>query len=311
MSRGIDICHSDNVGLLSPYRTLVIGGTGLIGAALVKQLALSGQLVVATSRRAQASTLFLAFDLVSCPLEAMSRVDADVVFICAGITAMRACEADPFCTAWVNVEQSTRLARYWIERGAFVIFLSSNTVFSCREQRSDETSPLAPVTQYGAQKAQAELAMQAIEGASTRLAIARLSKVVSRQQGMAAEFIEALRTSSTCRAFSDLNMSPTSIDYVVSGLLHIAGSRTPGVFHLSGSAELSYADFAAALAVRLGVEPAKVEAISSSDAGVKILFRPRFPALGMSRTTRVLNLLPEPIEQVLDRLLDDKAPSTR
>jgi dTDP-4-dehydrorhamnose reductase len=309
MSGGIAITHVDEGAPGRADQTLVVGGTGLIGAALAKHLALSGEHVIATSRRAQPGPPFVAFDLAPCSLDVMSRIDADVVFICAGITAMRACEEDPSGTAWVNVEQSTRLARYWIDRGAFVIFLSSNTVFRCDEQRPDEISPLAPVTQYGMQKAQAERAMLALEGASDRLAIVRLSKVVSRQQGMAAEFIEALRTSSTCRAFSDLNMSPTSIDYVVSGLLHIARNRTPGVFHLSGSAELSYADFAAALAVRLGVETANVEAISSSDAGIKILFRPRFPALGMSRTTGVLNLLPEPIEQVLDRLLDDRASS--
>ena len=54
-------------------------------------------------------------------------------------------------------------------------------------------------------------------------------------------------------AFLDSYLSPVSLNYVVNSLRAIESSRIGGIFHLSGSAELSYAEFARRLAEKLGV----------------------------------------------------------
>ena len=83
----------------------------------------------------------------------------------------------------------------------------------------------------------------------------------------------------------------------------IACARLPGVYHLSGELELSYAQFAQLLADRVGVARNRVRPVeSASRTDVSVLYRPRHPALRMTRTTQLLGLQPEPIEFTLNEL---------
>src|SRR5690606_26325829 len=100
--------------------------------------------------------------------------DVAVAFLCAAVTALRSCEADPAGTARANVEHTARLASMLVGRGAFVVFLSSNLVFDGSEPRRRADAPTCPATEYGRQKAAAEGALLAMGGVS----IVRLTKVV-------------------------------------------------------------------------------------------------------------------------------------
>jgi dTDP-4-dehydrorhamnose reductase len=92
---------------------------------------------------------------------------------------------------------------------------------------------------------------------------------------------------------------------VINSLLVIESSRTGGIFHLSGSAELSHAEFARRLAKKLGVSEDLVRETILEESRCPVLYRPRHPALGMSLTTKTLGLNPEPIDAMLDNLLAD------
>lgn len=258
--------------------------------------------VILTTRRKDAGGSRLFADLDSGHFADVIAANADVVFLCAAMTSMQACRENPELSYRINVTGTVNLASQLVKQGAFVVFLSSNTVFNGLADRPDEHASYAPVTEYGQQKAHAEQQLLAIPGADEHIAIVRLSKVISSRAGMAAEFLRRFRAGESCRAFEDLKMSPISLNYIMNALLAIASHKLPGILHLSGEGELSYSEFARRLAAHVGANPELVEAVSSQSAGVNVLFNPKFPSLGMKRTSALLGILPEPIEQLLKEL---------
>jgi len=281
-------------------RYLIVGGDGLIGAQLEQVLARQGS-VVATTRRAVGPGR-IVLDLSSGQADAAYAVKADVAFICAAMTSMLGCETNPLGSHRVNVTETIRLIAQLASNGCFVVFLSSNTVFDGETPFADEDTPYSPTTEYGRQKAVAEQGIRNLPS-TENCAIVRLSKVVTAKTGVAANFIQRLRTGEPCPAFADLLLCPVSLTAVCAGLSAIAAARKPGVFHLSGAEEMSYAELAGFLARRLGAAPGLVLPSQSSDAKVNVLYRPRHPALGMARTRALLGLVPEPTENMLNELL--------
>lgn len=282
-------------------RALVIGGSGLIGMALTSALLQHGPVLSTSRNRGEEDRVLV--DLTSGEFRDAFRAGATEVYFCAAMTNIQSCENNPVEAHRVNVAYTLALITGLVERGAFVVWLSSNTVFDGQLAGMDEASAYSPTTCYGRQKMETEQAILGSARLAAQVAIVRLSKVLSPTQGIAADFMQRLQAGESIDAFSDLYLSPASLAYVCTGLQQIARARLPGVFHLSGEAELSYAQFAQLLAARAGVARNRVRPVeSASRTDVAVLYRPLHPALRMTRTTQLLGLQPESIESTLNGL---------
>ena len=284
---------------------LVVGGDGLIGSKLVERLRAIGASVVATTRR----TLSDNKRSVKVDLSSNSDISSwtypnggGLVFVCAGITSIAACDAEPQASRQVNVTNTLVLARKLYTSGARIVFLSSNAVFNGTVIRPEEDGAYCPSTEYGRQKVAVEQGLIALSGGASSVAIVRLSKVLTSTSGMTKDFIKRFTSHELCPAFDDLRISPVSLSYVLDGILAIAMSKHDGVFNLSGADEMTYADFARRLATHMGASQDLVRPFSSTDSGVKVLFRPEHPALGMKRTNGLLGITSEPTAHLLKQL---------
>lgn len=280
---------------------LVVGADGLVGAGLVALMSKVGADVTATTRRPEGAggTNRVFFDLADVDTNALPSSEYSVAFLCAAITGIAACEDDPARTQRVNVLNTVALAKRLLAAGSRIVFLSSNTVFDGAAAWPDEDAPYSPACEYGRQKVSVERQLLSLSTPAVPVAIVRLSKVLTPEGGMVAEFLRHLVGGEPCPAFSDLHMCPVSLDYTTSSLLAVARAGMPGIFHLSGEAEMSYADFASHLATRLAADPSLVRPSSSAASSARVVFRPAHPGLGMQRTREQLNISPEPLNDLL------------
>jgi len=283
---------------------LVVGGNGLVGGGLVRRLEEEGVKVISTSRTNMPNCERIYLDILGNDFDSLIELNPSTVIVCAAMTNMLACEREPETSRRINVVSTVELVREMLSCGAFVVFLSSNTVFDGNTLNVAEDHPYCPTTEYGHQKAAAEQQLLKLPSADCRLAIVRLSKVVSPDSGIAADFLHRLQEGQSCEAFEDLLLCPASINYIIDGLIRIAMARIPGVFHLSGEEEMSYAQFARSLASAIGADGALVRATTSEAKGIEVLFRPRHPALGMVKTGTALGLLPEPRSHLINELVN-------
>lgn len=288
--------------MASQFNILIIGGEGIIGSYLSRRLREIGQNVTSTTHKKN-NNGNLHFDLLDKSYSTLLSCKPDIVIVCAAKSNIMVCETNPVLSKRINVYGTVNLIKIMLSLGVYVIFLSSNAVFDGNTPYVNEDHLCNPTTEYGRQKALAEKLLLGLPCANTNLAIVRLTKVLYPNGGIANYFLTRLKVGHYCEAFSDLQLCPVSIEYVINGLVQITMARNPGIFHMTGAKELSYMQLASLFASNLKVKKSLVVPIMSNERDVDILFRPKHPSLGMIRTERVLGLHPETISQMIKRLM--------
>lgn len=243
---------------------LIVGGDSLIGGALKRPCSHRGIPFLATSRRPGGADIFL--DLASAPETWSLPKNIDAAILCAAITSVGRCEEKPAATRFINVQQSIALAHRLREQGTFLVFPSSNLVFSTGNSPASENDVPDPVTQYGRQKVEVETFLRSLGSGA---AIVRLTKVVSPELPLFREWVRALSSNQAIHPYSDLVMQPIPVDFVAGEILHIAMNRQPGIHHIPGGGEMTYAEAAGLICREIGGDPKLCAPVPSPTSIVK------------------------------------------
>lgn len=293
---------------------LIIGGDGLIGVSLYRALRSSGADVYRTSKQPDANSKSFFFDLRYPSLGASShsvlqsfiRKTAPTVYITAGVTGLKECEAARELTWTVNVENTFAIANELVCAGCFVVFLSSNAVFSGKRQFPNEYEKPCPITEYGRQKAEVEDRLQRLAGGSLEdsdVAIVRLTKVLPDTRGLVQNWVALLRSNACVQAMDDYIFSPISLRFVTESLIKLASRQVGGIYHLSGSQDLSYYAFAQMLARASGAGLDLVESVKrSADSTRESMEGSLYSALGMKQTLQKTGISPQSPEAVVNEM---------
>lgn len=281
---------------------LVIGADSFLGARLISQLESQGHLVTGTSRRPDTIAPGRVFLDIKDSDNFQIPDNIECVFIVAGVTNYGLCETDP--EAWnVNVEAIPQLASRFLKAGAFVYFVSTNSVFGGDYPWPGEDDPHYPTIAYSRQKSASEIAIrdQAEKlGYLDQLGIVRLTKIVASSTLPFPHWFSEWKNGKMIKPFTDLIFAPISLGYAAKGLGIMGENPLSGNFHLSGSENISYFDFAKALADRIGVPASLIEPTTSLDMGVKVLYLPRYSGIGMGKTSQLTGVFPESLDSVVD-----------
>lgn len=240
---------------------LATGAEGHIARGLLGALAGHGNTVWSTTRRDEnVGPRCLHLDL-SHDSDAWSLPPApiDVAFLCAAIGSQERCGMEPELTYRVNVAHTVELAERLIERGSFVVFISTNLVFDGNTPFAKIDHPCNPSSAYGMQKAEAERRLLALGG---RVAIVRLGKVIVPGMPLITGWIETLRAHGTIHPFDNLVMAPISLDFAVDVLCHVAAARHDGIIHATAAYDITYAHAAEIIAKLVGIREPSIAPIS-------------------------------------------------
>ncbi len=266
-------------------RALIIGGDGMLGAALRDRAMSRGLAVTATTRRASSSEPMAMFlDLAD--TEAVEGLVIPPppcrVVLLAAVTSLRVCREQPEVSGAINVEAVGRLAERAAAHGATPVLVSTNLVFDGSTPRTAIEAPRLPRTAYGRQKAQAERRVLAAGGV-----VVRPTKVLGPEPAMLAGWRDALRAGHRVEAFGDLWFSPVPMSAVLDALL----DAPPGVHHVSGAEDISYHEAALHLASRVGVAATRVVPTKAEYAGIPAEERPRHTTLACDAPHDVWDVL--------------------
>jgi len=201
----------------------------------------------------------------------VTAVKPDLVISAAAYTAVDKAEDEPELAMAVNGEGPGVLARAAAKIGAPVIHLSTDYVFDGSLDRPwREDDPVAPLGVYGATKLAGEQAV-AVSGAT--YAILRTAWVYSP---FGANFVKTMlrlaETRDTLTVVEDQFGCPTSALDIADGIMAVIAGLRGGrggnaVYHLAGTGETHWADFARAIfaeSAKRGGPSAEVTGIPSS-----------------------------------------------
>lgn len=255
-------------------RTLVFGGTGIVGRALVREGRSRGWPVLGLSHgqgdvtdRARIDEICTAFRPV-------------LIVNCAAFTQVDLCEAEPERALAVNGTAVGNLVRAADVCGARLVHLSTDYVFDGRATAPyGEDHPTAPRSSYGRSKLEGE--RQAL--ASSRSLVIRTSWIFGPG---GANFVDTIagRIRSGQKSFrvvDDQLGAPTWAPFLARAVSDLGEWGATGLVHYQNRPAVSWFEFAREIARRLdpGVE---VTPISTAEAP-RPAPRPAFSVLAVDR----------------------------
>jgi dTDP-4-dehydrorhamnose reductase len=259
---------------------LVIGGDSEVGAAAYRAFKAQGRPVLGTTRRANCVAADRPLLDLAAPLKHWEPPpQTRAVCICAAVARLTACAADPAGSAYINVTQTLALIERLIERGIYVLFLSSNQVFNGWVPNMPPEARYSPISEYGGQKVQTESVLRDQMARGAPIAILRLSKIIPHDIPLIRGWIDSLTAGRSITAFRDMMLAPAPTDLVIAAIGALLDDRAPGIFQLTGPRDVSYVEVAQFLASHLGAELGLVREISAVEAGMPKGATPRHTTL--------------------------------
>ena len=285
-------------------RLVVTGRDGQVATSLAEAGARAGIEVVRLGRPE------LDLERLETIAPALRAARPDVVVSAAAYTAVDQAEQEPERAQLVNALAPGRLAEVAADLGAPILHLSTDYVFDgLKSTPYVETDPAAPVTVYGATKLAGEFAVARV---NPRHAILRTAWVYAPHgKNFVRTMLRLAETRDEVGVVGDQLGCPTSAADIAKGVLRIAaalraGEGQPGLYHMAGAGEASWAEFAAAIfegAQARGGPVARVKPIATADYPTPAA-RPANSRLDCARAQAVFGVALPTWRDGLDRCLD-------
>jgi dTDP-4-dehydrorhamnose reductase len=278
-------------------KAIILGIDSGIGGALGNALTARGDRIVGTTRRRErVGKPILYFNLDETESADAGLPDADVAFFCAAITSFADCRDQPELARRVNATTPAAIATRLVEQGTRVVLLSTSAVFDCRIPRMTADRPRFPASTYGRTKAEAEVAFLTLGPSASVL---RVTKVLTPDMKLFADWIKALMLAKPVRAFDDLRFCPIALDHVIQALVAIADHGEGGIYQVSGASDISYADAARYIAGQLGAPAHLVEVCPAVNLNIPSGEVTAYTSLDTARLAALCGFVaPEPWEVV-------------
>ncbi|MFI5795015.1 SDR family oxidoreductase [Streptomyces sp. NPDC051677] len=240
---------------------LIIGGSGFLGAELIRQATAAGLETSATFASRPGGASGVAWH----PLDV--RDAASVATVIADVAPSVVVNASSGGADWaVTADGAVRVALAAAERGCRLVHVSSDAVFSGVRVRYDENCLPDPLTPYGAAKAAAETAVRLLMPAA---AVARTSLIVGHGRSVHERAVHALAGGAREGVlFTDDVRCPVHVEDLAAALWEIALSDAAGMFHLAGPDALSRHDLGVLIARRDGLDARRLPAGRRADTSL-------------------------------------------
>ena len=283
-------------------RILITGASGLLGGRLCLLLGQDHSIAGLTrGRPAPEGVTQVSTDLTDANAvgRILDEVRPDAVLHCAALADAEVCEREPERASRDNEIASRNLAQACRRARARLIAFSTDLVLAGDRPFSPETTPAAPLMEYGRSKLRGE---NAISEECLDSIILRVALVCGRGFGARLSGSEAvaarLRRGETVTLYEDewrTPIDPESLATAIKAIL--ARPQARGLFHLGGLTRLTRLELGQRVASALNLDAGLIRAAArSSHQGAP---RPRDVSLDITRAREELAWTPRSLDAAL------------
>ncbi|MEU5662010.1 SDR family oxidoreductase [Streptomyces longwoodensis] len=231
---------------------LIVGGSGLLGAELVRQSTAAGHTTAATFASRPGSVP--AATWYELDLRNPDRLEAVMAEVRPSVV-INATSSD---ADWkVTAEGPIRLAMAAAQHDSRLVHVSSDAVFSgLGRVHYNEACDPDPLTPYGAAKAAAETGVRLLYPTAV---IARTSLIIGGTGSAHVRIVHDLAAGRRDGAlFTDDIRCPVHVTDLAAGLLELAATDAHGVHHLAGAHAVTRYELGLLIARRDGLDPSRL-----------------------------------------------------
>ena len=233
-------------------------------------------------------------------LEVIYKIKPEIIIHTAALTNVDACEADKELAYEINVEGTRRMAEIANEFGAFLVYVSTDYVFSGDKGMYKEEDEPNPIDNYGYTKLMGEKYCDCI----ARPCVIYGAKPASGKENFALWLIDKLKNREEVKIVTDQFITPTLNTNLAKMLLEVVERELKEIFHLAGATRVSRYEFALQIADTFGLDGSLI--IPSRMTEMKwIASRPKDSSLDTSKAPRYLNEKPYDLDRALEILKEE------
>ena len=271
-------------------KILITGGSGLLGSNIAK-LATSKFEVYATYNKNEVgmkAVHFFQIDLTKKEqLVKIEQIKPDFIIHCAALTNVDYCEDHPSEAYNQNVLVSINVAEIAKKIRAYLIHISTDSVFDGTNGNYKEDDIPNPINLYGRTKLEAEQKILSIYSHSciVRTNIYGWNK---RDKFSLAEWmLSKLTNKEELPALKDIYFSPILVNDLVEVLFNLQERKYEDIIHFAGSETCSKLDFAYMIAEVFDLDKSLIKPVSIYELGLKAP-RGKNTSLNVSKAEKIL-----------------------
>lgn len=251
-------------------KTLILGSSGFLGGYFRKEL---GEFAVChTSRREVAATinaesLVASLDTREEVKRFLNSTEFSTIINCVALSDIDECERDPQKASWLNAELPKVLAEECKVKGAKLVHISTDAVFSGKDSFSSETMQPSPKSVYGLSKYKGETASLE-ENPNTLVCRVNFVGWNPRGKSLFNFFYSNLRDKKQIKGFHDIYFTPLYARDTVEIISGLTEGNQAGIFHVVGSERISKFEFGQLVARAMNKDRNLVERSSFLDSTI-------------------------------------------
>jgi len=281
-------------------RFLVLGCTGLLGQALMKELHHRSITAVGVARKNTDIKVDVTDEKAL--LSTIDDFQPDVIINTVAIVDHSFCENKPRLTKNVNAKPSIFLSEYASLKNIKYVYISTDHYYTGdRDKKHSELAPLNLSNQYAVSK---QLGEEFTLSNNNSLVI-RTNIVGFRSIKDRPTFVEwainELSNNSPMQLFDDFYTSSIDVDSFSKSLLDLIEKNASGILNLASSQVSSKATFILALARRLSLATNNTKTVSMTKLD-QIVDRNESLGLDVSKAEKILGYSLPRLDQVIENL---------
>lgn len=261
---------------MTPPRILIVGGTGLLGKALLEAApddcevwATFHRNIPPPDRRSRCYPLDVRDQALVDALAAQVR--PDVIIHAAAVGRVDEAERNPDGVREVNVHGTQTVGRACARWNARFVFISSNAVFDGRHPPYDEQAPLRAANRYGSLKIEAERWIRR-EGPPGALIIRPILlygwPLPGGRGNVVTRWLQQLEAGQVVEAAEDIYSMPLYAGNCAHAIWAAVRQQRTGTYHLAGADHVSLAVFARLTARAFGYDKRLVVGVPNARLGM-------------------------------------------
>jgi dTDP-4-dehydrorhamnose reductase len=289
-------------------KLLITGASGLYGSKLASfAVAKNWEVYSSDVQQQPVAGTFVKMDISNKDVvdETFRRVKPDVVVHAATLTDVDKCETNKELAWKINVEGTKNIVEAAQRTSSFVVYLSTDYVFSGEKGDYKETDMPDPINYYGLTKLKAEEIVKTQgEYFIGRPSVIYGSTPAAGKVNFVLWVIETMRKSEHVKIITDQWNTPTLNTNLAEMTLEVAERRLTGTYHTCGATRVSRYEFAQQIAQTFDLDPSLIESAVSSQFSWPAK-RPMDSSLDTTKAQQTLQCKPLEMAEALKRLKDE------
>jgi dTDP-4-dehydrorhamnose reductase len=287
---------------------LVTGGSGFLGSKITEN-AIHKEYTTHSGYYVHKAVHGTAIKFDICDkkvvMKYVDRIKPHVIIHTAAFTDVDRCEKEKNLARRVNVAGTRNIVESCVSWNTFLVYISTDYVFSGEDGMYKETDTPHPVNYYGLTKYKGEkiVAHSSIDWCIVRPSVIFDSTPATRKRNFALWVIHRLLAKKPTKVINDQWVSPVLNDNLSEMILDVVERRRQGIYHLAGATPVTRYDFATLLANVFQLQKELIHPIPSRDMKWRAK-RPRNTSLDVSKAMTELDMKPLPIYEAVRKMKD-------